>query len=413
MASVTKDKNGFRIAWRDGDKRRRRIRVSGVSKRQAESIALRVQALAGVKISGDAVDSATAAWVGSLGDDLHGKLAEHGLVERRRNSQLQAFVDRFIKMESADVSERTVLNWQATRDKLMEFLGNDCNLRSIGEEEAVAWHAWLGQQKTKSGTPFAKATISGHVKRAKRFFNAAARARYIDRSPFDAITAGSQVNDDRKAYVSSADVDRVIDRASDAEWRLIVALARYAGLRMPSEALRLEWVDIDWERNRITIRKGKTKKREMPLLPQLRPYLEDCFDPEATHVIVEHRRHSNWATDVKRFIARAGLQVWPRCFHNLRASLETDLVHRFPIHVVSTWLGNSPKIASDHYLSIRDEDFALAVGQGAGQQSRESNGNGPQLASQITPESPGMVLVAEYGGKTEYAWQDSNLRPTD
>ena len=135
---------------------------------------------------------------------------------------------------------------------------------------------------------------------------------------------------------------------------------------MPSEALRLKWSDVDWERNRMTIRKGKTRQRTMPILPQLRPYLEDCFDPQEVYVIVHHRSHSNWATDVKRFITKAGIKIWPRCFHNLRASLETDLTHRFPIHVVTSWLGNSPKVAADHYLSVRDEDFEAAIGGATG-----------------------------------------------
>ena len=166
-------------------------------------------------------------------------------------------------------------------------------------------------------------TISGHITRAKRFFSAAVQAHYIAHSSFADIVAGSQVNDVRNAYISADDVELVIDKASDAECRLIVALGRYAGLRIPSEVLCFEWTDIDWQRNRIIVRKGKTKWREMPILPQLRPDLEDCFDLEPTHVIVRHRFQTNWASSVKRFIAKAGLESWPRCFHNLRASLET------------------------------------------------------------------------------------------
>ena len=144
---------------------------------------------------------------------------------------------------------------------------------------------------------------------------------------------------------------------------------------MPSEALRLKWDDIDFERNRMIVRKGKTKKREMPVLPPLRQYLLDCFDPEQTHVINRHRSHCNWGTEVKRFIVKAGLEPWHRCFHNLRASLETDLTHQFPIHVVTAWFGNSEKVASDHYLTVRDSDFEAAIGWGQqwGQQLHEKH----------------------------------------
>lgn len=400
MASVTKEKSGYRITWRDGDKRRRRIRVSGLTKRQAEGVASRIQSLAGAKISGEGLDTATRAWVRELGDDLHAKLADHGLVEPRRRTTLKAFIDDFITKNRSDVGERTALNWMQARDRLVEYFGDAIEIRDITEADAEEWQRWLRGQRLKNGNLYAKATVSGHTEKSKRFFNAAVKSRYIDRSPFAGLTSGSQVNDERNAYISCDDVEIVINQAPDAEWRLIIALGRFAGLRMPSEALRLKWEDVDWQRNRMTVKKGKTKKREMPILPQLRPYLEDCFNPEATHVIVEHRHHSNWGTTFARLIRKAGLEVWPRIFHNLRASLETDLTYRFPIHVVTSWLGNSPKIAADHYLSVRDADFeqavALGVGQGVGQQLRETARNESQAAPGVAPrsaENQGRVAV--------------------
>ena len=48
-------------------------------------------------------------------------------------------------------------------------------------------------------------------------------------------------------------------------------------------------------------------------------------------------------------------------WHNLRASRETELTARFPLHVVAQWLGHTPKVATQHYLQVTDEHFALAV----------------------------------------------------
>jgi len=38
----------------------------------------------------------------------------------------------------------------------------------------------------------------------------------------------------------------MLDACPDAEWRLIFALARLGGLRVPSEILCLTWGDIHW-----------------------------------------------------------------------------------------------------------------------------------------------------------------------
>jgi integrase len=51
----------------------------------------------------------------------------------------------------------------------------------------------------------------------------------------------------------------VIDACPDWEWRLLVALARFGGFRVPSEATRLRWQDIDWDRERIKIRSPKAE----------------------------------------------------------------------------------------------------------------------------------------------------------
>ena len=66
-----------------------------------------------------------------------------------------------------------------------------------------------------------------------------------------------------------------------------------------------------------------------------------------------------------KLIRRAGLQPWPKLFQNLRASCETDTMQQHPIHVVTAWIGNTPKIAIGHYLQTLDTDFEKAVKGGA------------------------------------------------
>jgi integrase len=64
------------------------------------------------------------------------------------------------------------------------------------------------------------------------------------------------------------------------EWRLLIALCRYGGLRCPSEVLSLKWEHIHWAEGRMTVPSPKTEhhdggeSREVPLFPELRPFLE-------------------------------------------------------------------------------------------------------------------------------------------
>jgi integrase len=116
--------------------------------------------------------------------------------------------------------------------------------------------------------------------------------------------------------------------------------------------------------------------RIVPLFPELRGLLAEAYEiaPEgAVYVISNERyrqaadtpigwRNCNLRTQFDRIIKRAGLTAWPRRFHALRASRETELYHEYPIHVVTAWLGNTPKIAMKHYLMTTQADFSKASG---------------------------------------------------
>ena len=61
----------------------------------------------------------------------------------------------------------------------------------------------------------------------------------------------------------------------------------------------------------------------------------------------------------------AGLTRWPRIFHNLRSTRQTELDEIYPTHVVCRWMGNSPQVARTHYLQLTDEHFERATRGGA------------------------------------------------
>ena len=63
-------------------------------------------------------------------------------------------------------------------------------------------------------------------------------------------------------------------------------------------------------------------------------------------------KNANLRTQFLRILRRAGLEPWPRLFHNLRASLATDLTADFPQHVVAAWLGHTEAIAEAHYWQV-------------------------------------------------------------
>jgi len=155
-------------------------------------------------------------------------------------------------------------------------------------------------------------------------------------------------------------------------------LGRFGGLRTPSESLALRWHDVDWANSRLTIRSPKTEHhhgrgvRVIPIFPEIREPLMEVFElaPEgAEHVITRYRSGCGLRPGFRRIIQRAGLQPWPRTWHNLRASRQTELAMDYPLHTACAWIGNTKAIAAGHYLQVTDADWQRAVSSGSGAQS--------------------------------------------
>jgi len=215
-----------------------------------------------------------------------------------------------------DAKPRTLLNLDMFANRLIDCFGADKPLSEIKRGDADRWVIHLKKQC------YAAATIGRTIKGARQFFKAAVRDEIIDRNPFDGIKAGSHVDKERKRFVTPEEIQLVMDACPDAEWRLIVALSRWAGLRCPSEHLALTWQDVDWARERFLVRSPKTGERWVPIFPELRPYLDEVFhkaEPGTVHVITTKRDGSiNLRTRFMKIIHRAGLKAWRKLFHNLR-----------------------------------------------------------------------------------------------
>ena len=414
MASVSADANGNRMVQFFGlDRKRKTIRLGKVSDRAAQAIASKVEVIISQKILRQPLEAAEARWVANLweGDDL--KLAKKfvnvGLIEDRKDKAtatigtLGEFADDFLKRVGQDVKPGTLVMYEMPIRNLKKFFGPDKTLKSIHAGDAEDFRRDLRKVEK-----LASATINRRCQFARAFFKDAVRRRLIEVNPFADIGAGSTANRSRQQFIDQATIQKVIEVCPSAEWRLLVALSRFAGLRVPSEPLLLRWQDIDtvdWKR--MTVHSPKTEHHEghatriVPIFPELKPYFEDAYElaaDGAEWVLPSLRRpgiasgdwrNVNLSRMFVKFIKRAGLEVWPRVFHNLRSSRQTELTDIFPSHVVTAWLGNSEKVADAHYNQVMDAHFEKAL-QIPVHTSPEMTGNHQQHSQpgkQKTPEN--------------------------
>ena len=395
MASMSKSEGRWNIRFVGPDKRRRWLRLGEVSKRDAETVKGHVEAIISAMIVGSPSADDTQRWLAKLGDAMHEKLAAAGLTAARGQATLAAFIDSYIDSRRDAMKPATLLVWGHVRRNLIDRFGANKALRDITAGDADQWRLWLASNEKLSEN-----TIRKRCQFAKMFFRAAVRHKLIQENPLADIKGKVQANPTRSYFVTRDEIAKVLKACPDSQWRMIVALSRDGGLRCPSEHLALTWGDIDLETNRITVRSPKTEHhaggefRIVPIFPELRPYLEagrnelleSDFDPKQRRlsqqpVITRYRDHSqNLGTQFRRIILRAGLTPWPKAFHNLRATRETELAEEFPLHVVCKWIGNSQAIAARHYLQVTDDHFAKAAGGGVVQSMGQNPGHtAPEL----------------------------------
>jgi len=162
----------------------------------------------------------------------------------------------------------------------------------------------------------------------------------------------------------------------NAEWRLIFGLARWGGLRCPSEVVALKWSDVDWERSRFTVHSPKTarhighEQRTVPMFPELRPLFQDAFDnaePGAIYCVNRYKdgKEVNLRTMFDRYLERSKIPVWDKPFQNCRSTRESELFKLTGgnIKAVTSWMGNSPEIALKHYAQLQEADLRQAAEQ--------------------------------------------------
>jgi integrase len=389
MATIGNDPEGRkRILFFSPQGKRKTIRLGKVSKRQAEHVKSHVEALASARRHGTILDDRTQDWLRDLDDAFREKIADLGLIGPILQATLGPFLDEYIAkrqslVDAGRLSADTLRIERATVRSLLEHFGSAKRLRDITEGDAEDFRNYLltsgGSPVKRCGPatvvrkrrPLAEPTVRKRCSIASKFFRHAQRHDLIRRNPFEAVPKANMATD-KLTYIHEADAYKVLANLPTCQWRLLFALSRWGGLRVGSEVRLLTWNDVNWDEQKMVVHSPKTKrhagheKRIIPLFPELDAVLAERFAEAAEGDMVVlpmlvGRSDASLRDTLIRAIKDAGLTVWPRLWHNLRSSRQTDLEDKFKPKVVCSWLGNSETISRKHYIQVTEQDYAKAV----------------------------------------------------
>jgi integrase len=405
MASVNKDSKGWKVSYVDQDNGRRSLRPGKVNKATANQIARHIDVLVASKASGGTIELTTAKWLGGIGEKLHKKLVRAELTEPKAaevepdpepSITLAAFLDEFVAdgttLNGNPASTSTLRKWSSTRDLLLRCFDRTRSIDSFGLPDGKAFRRWLERRKipktkrTPTGK-MAENSMRQRMANCKTFFSYAVREELIPSNPFRNQASGVRKNEDGKQVIARDIIDNVIQAAPNVEWRLLIALWRYAGLRK-MEPMGVDWNDVLWSEGKIRVRSPKTAHhvgREMRYVPirDVEEYLSDAFAVARKgqkHIFGPHVNANRLFDGFEKIVENAGYKPWPNLIKNLRLSCENDWLTagEAPAHVIAAWIGHTIAVQNSSYAIVSDGHFEqFNARTPSGSKSGNAGGNKP------------------------------------
>ena len=196
-------------------------------------------------------------------------------------------------------------------------------------------------------------TVNFYVRTLRAIFGVAFKWKYIPSNPFREVKLpGFELPSPR--ILSKRELKNIFEttRNDYTEYLPLFEFYLFTGLRR-SEALRLEWSDVNEEANYLTVKNTKGKRvRHVPLLPQtIRILLSRRNKPlpfaEFTADDVTNR--------YREIAKKAGVK--DTSLHDLRRSFSSYLTDLgVPSEFIQSWLGHTdPQVMRDHYLGLSDD----------------------------------------------------------
>ena len=409
------------------DGARRAIGIGKPAKKEAESYCHYIGKLEAAALSGTGIEPATAKWVASTKPAVRKRLEELGLIEPAVDSEetdtvsVASLVQRYLA--ELDVKPRTVTRYRNQTVFMRNYFSECEEITGLTAGDGERFLKWLRRQKKKNGEPLSQNYVHKIVKTSRQVFAFAVANELMQVNPLASISVPEQVDEGRDFEITPEMTTKILD-AANPKYRLIIALARYGGLRCPSELAGLRWSHFLWDQDRFIVHSPKTEhcgkdKRVVPIFAELLPYLLEAQElaPENDdRVFRDIDEDSNLRTETLRILTRAGItDEIPRFYQNCRSSRQTELEAEFPLHVVCKWLGNSERTARKHYLKVRESHFEQASRAGvfpSVQKMTARCSKGSQATEAGHEKTPGNEHSPAFRLWSEYTRRDSNPQPS-
>ena len=315
-------------------------------------------------------------WIGKQNNSTKRHLVKLGIIDNPNTTEevqeelptINDFVGQMISVESRKTTRRKLI---LTREMLNNFftkkdeqgkLITDGKLKRIDEVtkgDANRFRKHMIDKENGLGLD-ERSTARRYIGYCKQIWNSAIEDELVTKNPFRQKKLPSQVksNEEKQFYIDKKLSQRLYEVIPEGDYRLRFVLMRYAGLRSPSELNALQWCDIDFGKQEMTIRSPKLAHcdnkgiRTMPIPTPVLFELNKAWVRAGEGVIKVLPRisHHTLTKTVKRWIKKINVECWPALLNNFRRSAVTDAHNGgMPSHILDTYFGHSEGVSKACY----------------------------------------------------------------
>ncbi len=294
---------------------------------------------------------------------LFSRLTRHGFLDIPHAElwTLRQLYRAFIEERCRGLKEGTIENYNSAFTRLYEYFG-DVTLDRLDQRALVTYIETLDRKVATS--EISDQTVVGYLHRLNTFFRWGVERGALESNPLDGLSKRKWRGKDDVPYIGKNTIKTVFEVCDtmDAglEYKLLFALARFQGLRIPSEAAPLKWSDLKGGRLHITSPKtehvGKSS-RNMPIQPETLEIWNE-LRAQSPHdqvfvfrALLPKLQKKTHAKALKDALERFGVPIWNDFFHALRKNLLSDAAATgVDVTTICRWTGNTPPVAAEHYL---------------------------------------------------------------
>ncbi len=250
-------------------------------------------------------------------EETHGKLPAN-----RAHDVLKKAVEEFVKMAGGELTTYTVRSWFETwlRDKTQASKATLVAYRQIvdlfmgflgarsGKPMTILQPRQLEDFKAHMMTRVSPGTVNKAIAILKAGLSAAVAKRQLEFSPAEHVEFVEADEVKRRPFTND-ELKRLL-RVAPAEWRTMILVAFYTGLRL-GDCANLTWRHADLSRSTISIKTAKTGREQvLPIAEPLEKHLLTLAgdDPNAPLCPALHGKGAAWLSNqFHKVMAEAGL----------------------------------------------------------------------------------------------------------